>query len=179
MKQEDIQFLQQLQSKLLEAENDPKMHDYQAEPRFWVIMEKEEIETPDGESQRVVDAINGESYTFEEYIGCVENEVCTVHTVDMNKAWAKVDKSDINNVRGFAKDKFNHITNVINISLVDRIAPNTFFLTKEAAERHIQTYRYHYNKPRTYAMTAWRSPEFEKFLKLFKQLDFTQLKNNC
>lgn len=176
MKKEDLAFLQQLQAKLRQADNNPKMHDYQANPRFWVVMDQEEIVTSDGDIYHVMDLTNNVRYTLAEYIECVEYEVYFVDTDEMYNLWAKVDKSDIDNVRDFATDKFNHLTEVVNISLVDRIAPNTFFLTKEAAEKHINANRHHYNNPRTYAMTAWRSPEFERFMDLFKNMNLLTVK---
>lgn len=175
MKQEDIQFLQQLQSSLLKQDSDPKMHDYQAEPRFWVVMDKEEIESKNG-TPHVFDRKQSVVYTIDDYIKRVADEVYLADTWIINKLWGKVDKSDIDNVRYFAENKFKHDTEIIYIELIDKIAPNTFFLTKEAAEKHIEINHYHYREPRTYAMTAWRSPEFERFLKLFKQFDFSQIK---
>lgn len=55
------------------------------------------------------------------------------------------------------------------------IVPNTLFLTKRACQDHIDKNDYHYDHPHTYAMTAWRSPEFEKFIKLFKSANLDKI----
>ncbi len=39
---------------------------------------------------------------------------------------------------------------------------------KEACKKHIDKNDYHYNKPHTYAMTAWRSPEVEKLFSILE-----------
>lgn len=176
MKQEDIQFLQQLQAKLLQADNDPKMHDYQANPRFWVVMDQKEVVSEYGKPH-IFDNDNCSIYTIEEYIEYIRVEICHCDKDELYEQFVKLDKTDIYNVCEFAAKVLQHDTRVVKTELQDHIAPNTFFLTKEAAQKHIKANHHHYRNPRTYAMTAWRSPEFERFFNLFKQFDFSQLKN--
>ena len=53
------------------------------------------------------------------------------------------------------------------------IHPNTMFLTKAEAKRHIELNHYHYSpKAHTYAMTAWRAPKVEKLLKILENFDW-------
>lgn len=57
----------------------------------------------------------------------------------------------------------------------DVIAPNTLFLTKDSCKKHIERNGYHYKKPHTYAMTAWRSPEVERLWKILEETDWRSL----
>lgn len=51
------------------------------------------------------------------------------------------------------------------------ICPNTLFLTHKDAERHLITNRHHYTEhAHVYCMTAWRSPEYEKFIAALKKI---------
>lgn len=62
----------------------------------------------------------------------------------------------------------------IAIQDMNYIAPNTLFLTRNAAKKHLQENAHHYNKNAyTYAMTAWRSPDVEHLLELLFQIDWT------
>lgn len=172
MKQQDIQFLQQLQAKLNAADNDPMMHDYQANPRFWVVMDKKYVESEHGEPH-ILDNDYYSIYTIEEYIECIRVEICHRDKDELYEQFVKLDKTDIYNVCEFAAKVLKHDTRVVKIELQDCIASNTFFLTKDEAQKHIKANHHHYCDPRTYAMTAWRSPEFERFFNLFKQFDFS------
>lgn len=177
MKHDDILFLQELQKKLNEADNNPKMHDYQANPRFWVVMDKKDVESEYGKPH-IFDNDNCSIYTIEEYIECIRIEICHYDKDELYEQFVKLDKTDIDDICEFAAKVLQHDIRVVKIELQDCIAPNTFFLTKEAAQKHIKANHHHYRDPHTYAMTAWRSPEFERFFNLFKQFDFSQLKND-
>lgn len=43
------------------------------------------------------------------------------------------------------------------------------FLTKRACEQHIRLNHYHYKRPKPYADTAWRNPEFERLLRIVEK----------
>lgn len=56
---------------------------------------------------------------------------------------------------------------------IHQIAPDTMFLTRNAAKEHLKANAHHYHpNAYTYAMTAWRSPEFEHLLELLFQIDW-------
>ena len=55
------------------------------------------------------------------------------------------------------------------------VREDTFFLSKKQCQEHIAKNHYHYNKPHTYAMTAWRSPQVEKLMQILEQTDWQSL----
>ncbi len=53
------------------------------------------------------------------------------------------------------------------------IVPDTMFLTKEEAKRHLELNHYHYSKKaHTYAMTAWRAPKVERLLNILESFEW-------
>jgi hypothetical protein len=51
------------------------------------------------------------------------------------------------------------------------------FLTKRECKEHIERNHYHYNDTvHTYAMTAWRSPQVEKLIKILQTENFGEVK---
>ena len=58
---------------------------------------------------------------------------------------------------------------------VERIAENTMFLTLRECKEHIERNRHHYHDPKTYAMTAWRSPQVERLWKILQEVDWSNL----
>lgn len=182
MRQEDIQFLQNLQAKLNAADNNQEMNDCQANPRFWVILESRLVPADEehGGEPYILDGECAQPLTLEEFVDTIDYDMKRARDDDeLLRSWDDTDKKSISSVLTFVKVQLGwHDTQVTYLGELDAIAENTFFLTKEAAEKHIQLNRHHYRNPRTYAMTAWRSPEFERFFNLFKQFDFTQLKND-
>lgn len=52
---------------------------------------------------------------------------------------------------------------------------NTMFLTLEDCEEHIKANSHHYNNPKPFAMTAWRSPQVEYLVALLKEVDWENL----
>lgn len=54
-----------------------------------------------------------------------------------------------------------------------RIVPDTLFLTHRACEDHLRKYGYNYEQDaHAYAMTAVRSPQFEKLVELLQTIDW-------
>lgn len=56
------------------------------------------------------------------------------------------------------------------------VPENTLFLTLRECEEHIKHNRHHYTNPRTYVQTAWRSPQFERLIKILQQVDWNQIR---
>lgn len=53
------------------------------------------------------------------------------------------------------------------------IYENRMFLTQKDAENHLRLNHYHYSDDaHTYAMTAWRSPEVEKLIKILREVEW-------
>nr|WP_249746116.1 hypothetical protein [Bacillus halotolerans] len=55
------------------------------------------------------------------------------------------------------------------------IQPDTMFLTKAEAKRHIKLNKHHYSEAHTYAMTAWRAPKVERLLKILETFDWKSI----
>lgn len=74
-------------------------------------------------------------------------------------------------------DIISHNEFVLQFYTLERtyIQPDTMFITKSSCKKHITQNHYHYNNPRTYAMTAWRSPEIERLWKILQETDFDEL----
>lgn len=58
---------------------------------------------------------------------------------------------------------------------VSRVVEETLFLTKKEAIAHIESNRHHYNKPRTYVQTAYRSPQVERLWEILRSIDWESL----
>lgn len=171
MNREDIEFLQGLQAKLNVADNDSSMNDNQANPRFWVVMEKELVESNDGLTY-IKDEDN--IWSLDYYVETINEEVEDFGTDEAKETWNEIDKNDPDAVCDFVNTNLYKEVMTVYLEERDRVVPNTLFLSKDAAQEHIRQNTYHYRNPRTYAMTAWRSPELERFMRLFKEFDFSK-----
>ena len=182
---EDITFLKELQHELRTQERD-----CQASPRFWGVAETKReygIDSDYGYDGCVV-RIDFETYydddedglsKFKEYL--IENYEDDYNEEDENKNTSLVkelnDCDDIGEMYEFACDKLDidgdGITLVYYRNLENVVSQETgCFLTKRSCKKHIELNHYHYNNPHTYAMTAWRNPEFEKLLNVIDKLNF-------
>jgi hypothetical protein len=175
MTREELEFLKDLQRELKEQDTD-----CQAAPRFWGILEEGQQVVPDGFGDyiMVIDKTYGdsESYTLEEYVKHIMGLLLEDDDEVLYKTWDSVDKDDINEVIEFANKCLKRNVEVFEIKKTIHVSEQTgCFLTKRAAKKHIELNGYNYNNPKTYAMTAWRNPEFEKFLNIFENLDLTEL----
>lgn len=180
---EDIDFLKELQHELKTQE-----HDCQASPRFWGVAETKreygiDSEYSDGYEVR----IDFETYydndedgieSFKEYLieNC-EEDYDLDHEGEITSLKEELDRfDDISDMYDFASDELDIDTNEIELiyyrNIENVVTQQTgCFLTKRACKRHIELNHYHYNEPHTYAMTAWRNPEFERLLKIIENLD--------
>lgn len=175
MTREELEFLKDIQRELKEQDTDE-----QAAPRFWGILEDGEQVVPDGfgDYTKVVDKTYGdtESYSLEEYVKHIRELLLEDDDEVLYETWDSVDKNDINEVIEFATKCLKRNVEVFEIKKTTHVSKQTgCFLTKRAAKKHIELNGYHYKNPKTYAMTAWRNPEFEKFLNIFENLDLTEL----
>lgn len=184
---DDVKFLKELQHKLKNQETD-----CQAAPRFWGVAETKRIYGVDGDFdsngfQVVVD--------FETYFDDDENglkdfgeHLIERYEEDYNKKYAEEygtleetiqDFEDICDLHDWCENwleefgydyyrsYYRDLENVVS-------QQTGCFLTKEACERHIELNHYHYTNPHTYAMTAWRNPEFERLMKIIENIEFDE-----
>lgn len=163
---EDIDFLKDFQNEL-----NTQTDDGNAQPVFWVVAEhKREYDyDPDWADGVIMCGCDDESWdTPEEFLKFLlennyikESQIDKDYEYDFDELLNLIDDCDFY-IYGY-KDS-------------DVIVPDTFFLTKRECEKHIERNSYHYDHPHTYAMTAWRSPEFERFMKLFKNINLDKMK---
>lgn len=179
---DDIQFLKELQHELNNQE-----HDSQAAPRFWVVMDYKNIpgheDYDSGEYEyfhndgdhTVFKNFNDLKEFVEEYY---EDDI---EEDDYLKELLNNDDKDFEDLWEYVEDNLNgdrHFSSVF-VKEEEFIVPNTMFLTKEEARRHLELNHYHYtSKAHTYAMTAWRAPKVERLLKILSEFNFDSLHVN-
>jgi len=180
----DIQFLKDLQQQMQwENEND---YDSQASPRFWVVMDykKEPCWSENADEWVVYVPGNCEEYhnTKESILEIIENHELGDGALGN---WEEETEILANEEGGFYDDDefLDWIKTYIDDEAylvpqheVNFIVPNTMFLTKEEAKRHIENNRHHYtSKAHTYAMTAWRAPKVERLLNILIAFDWNSV----
>lgn len=172
---EDIQFLKQLQQELLTQEVDG-----QAAPRYWSIMDYKWIITAEGHEDRVslFDSDACETTELNDYVDEILNERNDEFTEE------EIEELKEQLEWGSPSDIFDWIERYDDDSRfypiyeeqVSFIAPNTMFLTKAEAKRHLELNHYHYSaKAHTYAMTAWRAPKMERLIKILETFDWNKI----
>lgn len=170
---EEIQFLKELQQELLIQENDG-----QREPRYWSIMDYKWIVTAEGYEDRIslFDSDSCETIDLKDYVDEIVNG-------DRRDEFSEDDIEELENELewGSSSDIYDWIERNDDTSRfypvyeeeISFIAPNTLFLTKAEAKRHLELNHYHYSpKAHTYAMTAWRAPKIERLMKILENFDW-------
>lgn len=175
MTKEDLEFLKELQDELKNQETDG-----QAAPRFWGVIETREQIVPTGYGSiwKIIDrTYEPEEYDAESYADLIDDLVEDEDVTDeVRELWGETDRNDMNEIVDFASEHLNRNVEVLEFTKESRLSDQTgCFLTKRAAKKHIEKNAYHYYEPRTFAMTAWRNPEFERFMKIFENLDLDKL----
>ena len=173
----DIQFIKDLQKEMNEQENDG-----QAAPRYWSIMDYKWEPTSEDHAERMClyDCEEGEAHTTESYLDDIlerhlEGEFTAEEVQELKDA---IEMGSDNDVFEWVKDYDNkeQIYPVYETE-VSFVAPNTMFLTKEEAKKHLRLNHYHYSKKaHTYAMTAWRAPKMERLINILEQFDWDSVK---
>lgn len=172
--QEDIQFLKNLQQEMKTQENDG-----QAAPRFWSIMDYKWVVTAEGHEDRVslYDSDTCETIELDDYVDEILNgdrrddfSEDEIDELEHEKEWGS--PSDIYDWIKKYDDGSRFYP--IYEEQISFIAPNTMFLTKAEAKRHLEMNRHHYSsRAHTYAMTAWRAPKMDRLIKLLESFDWS------
>ena len=188
---DELDFLSNLQHEL-----NTQDHVCQADPRFWVIMGEEKQVVPSGYEDDVVlydnDAADELADGIENIIKFLnekfkdDGEPWTItqdyssYTIKSNED-ADYDEylCDLDELETWLHEH-NHACYTFNYySCKPKVYPNTMFLTEKAAATHLRQNDYHYDATaHTYAMTAWRSPEIEKLIKILQTVDFSSIISN-
>ena len=185
---DDLGFLEQLQHEL-----NTQPHLCQADPRFWVIRDYEYREATESDE---IDAVGlfedgeGETMSLEEAVMRAYKDELDLGGEDHAKEWLedkwlKLDENGavqpqyllIDTFKDVVEDYAEHnMMTCVFLTKQWKIVANTMFLTLREAKDHLETNYYHYtNEARTYAMTAWRSPDVAQLIKLLREVDFNEL----
>lgn len=172
MTKEDVEFLIELQHELNTQDNDG-----QADPRFWGIIEEKDVPCYEGQGDKIHLFDDWESYSGDELVQYIIDYYYDDFDDDQKEEWDNVDKSDDYAIKEFLIDNdFFDYGDFYETEKKHILSEETgCFLTKRACQLHIDQNGYHYSKPHTYAMTAWRNPEFERLLHILKTTDFSKL----
>jgi hypothetical protein len=175
----DIQFLKELQHELKTQETDRN-----ASPRFWVIKDYRIIpgneKYDSGYEERYFN--DGDHVAFPKFSNLKEFlEDYFEEEVEEDEELAAL----INDESERFDELWEYVENNLNdngyfdtafVKEEEFIVPDTMFLTKEEAKRHLKINHYHYtSKAHTYAMTAWRAPKVERLLNILETFDWESI----
>lgn len=173
---DDISFLKELQQELKTQEID-----CQAAPRFWVIMDMKTVTCWEEQADYMgLCDVDGEVCNIRDLLGYVlkERDFLEVEDKDVEKlneiysTGILLDSDLLDWYREYIDDN----SWLVPCKKEFYIVPNTMFLTKKEAQKHIESNRHHYtSKAHTYAMTAWRAPKVKRLLEILETFDFDSL----
>lgn len=188
---DDIKFLKELQKELNTEDNVGT-----ASPRYWVIRQPERIYHIDEDEADYVeffDEHNRHELTLEdlkeklEDLGDdnlksvkVKDGVLTFEYFEGYLEEVEEYMVDYNNSYSYGITKVLELlefdVSVVYYKEIDVIVDNCMFLTQIDAENHLRANDYHYHeKARTYCMCGWRSPRFERLIKILSKTDFDSM----
>jgi hypothetical protein len=177
---EEIQFLKDLQNELKSQEND-----CQASPRFWVIKDYRKVvgheDYDTGSTEHFHN--DGDHTTFKNFAELkVFIEEYFEEDVESDEELQQLlsdENESFYELWDYVESNLNDDGYFSSVFMKEEsyLVPNTMFLTKEEAKRHLKLNNYHYSpKAHTYAMTAWRAPKVERLLKLLETFDWDSIK---
>jgi hypothetical protein len=168
---DDIQFLKELQQELQMQDKD-----CQAAPRFWTVGDYKMIPCPEGYHDTYHIYLPNREYSgdMDEFLKDSENNI-----LDEMSEEAKEEFVDIGcevSAIEWLKKYVDTDAELVPVKEEHFIHPNTMFLTKAEAKKHIELNHYNYsNKAHTYAMTAWRAPKVERLFKILETFDWESI----
>ncbi len=168
---ETIKFLKELQQELKAQD-----HDSQASPRYWTIGDYKMVPCPEGcEDEYHVSAPNRDYYgSLDDLLNDIRKEEYENYSDGVKEEFQDIgcEISAIN----WLKKHYDEDAEIVPVVEEHFIHPNTMFLTKAEAKRHIELNHHHYSsKVHTYAMTAWRAPKVERLLNILETFDWNLL----
>lgn len=180
---EDIMFLAELQKEL---NTQPNMGN--ADPLYWGIAQTKETPTSEDYSDSAVitdtdgDIVARSLKELAGYLDSTEvmgvskcpyfNGSCTVH-FDGGDTEGCYSMSDVIEA---LKDRGIEDLEIKYIRQETEVVRDEIFLTHKDCEEHLEKYGYNYRpEAHAFAMTAVRSPRYEKLLKLIRTVDWSRL----
>ncbi|MBZ9693245.1 hypothetical protein FDF26_13665 [Clostridium botulinum] len=183
MNKNDIDFLNNLQNEMNTQDTC-----CQADPRFWVIMQKKRVYGID-EDYEVTGTIITSSDDCELEIEIDDTKSIYNFLIEELEVDCKLIDgyiqvyNDEEDVLYDEDDLINFLDNegydeyrLVNYRDEEEIVQDTFFLTRRECEEHIKMNSYHYRNAHPYAMTAWRSPQVERLYKILQETNWNELK---
>ncbi|MGD7046995.1 hypothetical protein FZC83_02020 [Rossellomorea marisflavi] len=171
---DEIQFLKDLQQELLTQDND-----FQAAPRYWSIMDYKTMPSHEDYSDDTMYYFNdGDHVKFKTVSELKEFLIDWDEDDDTLQNYLDDPDTTFDDLWEYTIAHLNKEGYFDEVPVIDQsfIAPNTMFLTKEEAKRHLELNHYHYSpKAHTYAMTAWRAPKVEKLITILETFDWDQV----
>lgn len=188
---EELDFLSDLQHEL-----NTQDHVGQADPRFWVIMGQEKQVVPSGYED---DVVLYDDNAAEKLADGMDDIIKFLNKKfkDDDEPWTITQECSSYTIKSKEDDEYdeylcdleeleewlhknNHKDYTFHYySCKPMVYPNTMFLTEKAAATHLRQNDYHYDATaHTYAMTAWRSPDVEKLIKILQTVDFSNIISN-
>ncbi|MET1166841.1 hypothetical protein KM776_11125 [Bacillus velezensis] len=168
---QDIQFLKELQQELKNQDSDG-----QAAPRFWTVGDYEWVEAREENAERysVYLPYIAEAYVLDDYLEEIKEDR------ELSKeALTELKKDDFDDLIEWIQKYIDEEAELIPERKVHIVRPDTMFLTKEEAKRHIKLNKHHYtSEAHTYAMTAWRAPKVERLLNILESFDWSSVKDS-
>lgn len=176
---DDLAFLHNLQTVLNTQDTMGN-----ADPRFWVIAQTEERPCGRNDGEKTV-LMDNEGHIYETLDAVAEyvNNLGMDHEAKImsgrlniydeygNSEYAYGSVAELAEY-GLDEEPFEglHITYLRSEKVIQK---DTLFLTHAACEEHLRKYGYNYgDDAHAYAMTAIRSPEFEKLITILQTVDF-------
>lgn len=166
-KRQNRKFLKELSEELLNQEKD-----YQAAPRFWVLMDYKWSIVPEGYGEEIQIHDCEDGLTEDEFKELIKE----YYEDDMiDEGYDPIDYDGdieylIDEINDYLESSEFELFHVTKESF---IVPNTMFITKKEAKEHIEANHYHYtSEVHTYAMTAWRAPKVAKILSVLESQNY-------
>lgn len=173
-----LQFLTELQRDLLE---DRRTETAQADPIYYGILDvKEFVTDQDHSDNRVLVCDDGDiepqTAIEEELIDeNLINEMLEDGILDTNDDGIYV--ADTDAFLDFVEENEDDIetVSVAYIAYDEVIKPDAMFLTRKDAKAYLKNNRHHYtDKAKTYAMTAYRSHQYEMLIDVLRTIDLAK-----
>lgn len=166
--QSSIDFLKEFQKTCNSQTNDGN-----ADPVFWAIMDYKDLPTgSDWADKQEFYHNNGDYKAFSnvkelnDFVGDLYEEFNSQHNMSFS------DLTELILTEYNEDDAFGWIS----LMTISYIVPDTMFLTKDEAVKHLKSNQHHYtSKAHTYAMTAWRSPVVSELLRTLKSFDWVAI----
>lgn len=173
---ENIEFLRELQKQMnYECEHN---NDFQASPRFWVLKDRGTVPANEDYDEGYIQHFynDGDFAAFDNFKE-LQNEVEEYHNYEIEDDTLIdiINSGSFELLWEYVLEHMNENGYYNTCYVKDEwfIVPNTMFITKEDAKKHIELNHYHYtDKVHTYAMTAWRSPSVEKLWDVLLNMDW-------